>query len=51
MSVRLTPASLFSTEEEVSWGSQPFICLLGQECSHWLTDSTGQPQPCTPGST
>lgn len=34
MSVRLTPAftSPFSAEEEVSWGSQPPVCLLGQEC-------------------
>lgn len=33
MSVRLTLAltSPFSTEEEASWGSQPPICLLGQE--------------------
>lgn len=32
--VRLTPAltSPFSAEEEVSWGSQRPVCLLGQEC-------------------
>ena len=47
MSVRLTLAltSPFSTEEEVSWSNQ------GKSAPAWLTYSTGQPQPCTPGST
>lgn len=34
MLIRLTPdlTSPFSAEEEVSWGSQQPVCLLGQEC-------------------
>lgn len=51
MLVRLTPAltSPFSAEEEVSWGSQPPVCLLGQECPSLAHPSPpqGQPQLCT----
>lgn len=50
MSVRLTLAltSPFSTEEEVSWGSQPPVCLLGQECpslAHLLHRPTSAMHP------
>lgn len=58
MSVRLTPAftSPFSAEEEVSWGSQPPVCLLGQQCPSLAHPSSSGPAsalhpggPPTPG--
>lgn len=63
MLVRLTLAltSPFSAEEEVSWGSQPPVSLLGQECpslAHLLllraslSNAPWQhPQPQLPGPT